>query len=244
MLYLIGTGLFYLNDLPLRAVDLLSKADEVFMENYTNLIDMSFLGSLEKAIGKKITLIGREETENESILADADKKTVCLLVPGDPLAATTHMSLILACRKSGIKTRVVHASSIFSAIAETGLSLYKFGATVSIPLYEKNFTPDSFFDGIKNNLDKGFHTLVLLEARSEKEFVDANTAVELIKNIEKRKGLKIIDWRNVLYASRLGSDESKIGFTEKPDVGLKPPISLVIPGRLNEIEKEALDSIN
>ena len=60
MLYLIGTGLYYLNDLPLRALEKLKNCDDVFLERYTNLNDISFLEQLENQIGKKIDIIERE----------------------------------------------------------------------------------------------------------------------------------------------------------------------------------------
>ncbi|MCL4406843.1 diphthine synthase, partial [Candidatus Parvarchaeota archaeon] len=68
MLYLIGTGLFYLNDLPLRAVDVLKSADKVFLERYTNVTDVSYLGELEKTIGKKIEILERQKVEDEYLV--------------------------------------------------------------------------------------------------------------------------------------------------------------------------------
>lgn len=243
MLYLIGTGLFYLNDLPLRAIDVLKSADAVFLERYTNVTDVSYLSELEKNIGRKIEIIGRQKTEDEYLVKLASESKVCLLIPGDPLAATTHMSLLVSCKSKGIKTGVIHASSIFSAVAETGLSLYKFGTTVSIPIYEENFAPESFFDGIEENMRIGLHTLILLEARSEEVFLGVKDAVEILKRIENKKGKKIIDWSKVLYVSRLGSENCKIGFAESAPNGLKPPISLVVPGKLNKIEEDTIKEI-
>ncbi len=243
MLYLIGTGLFYLNDLPLRAVDVLKSADKVFLERYTNVTDVSYLGELEKIIGKKIEILERQKVEDEYLVKLATGSKVCLLIPGDPLAATTHLSLLVSCKSKGIKTDVIHASSIFSAVAETGLSLYKFGMTVSIPIYEENFAPDSFFDGIDENLKMGLHTLVLLEARSEEIFLGVNDAVEILKKIENKREKKAIDWSKVLYVSRLGSENCKIGVAEHAPNDLKPPISLVIPGKLNKVEEETIKEI-
>ncbi|MCL5106660.1 MAG: diphthine synthase [Candidatus Parvarchaeota archaeon] len=241
MLYLIGTGLYYLNDLPFRALDELKKCDEVMLERYTNLNDISFLEKLEKEIGKKIDIVGRELIESDTVIEKAIKETIAVLVPGDPLAATTHFSLIQACREKGIQTTVMHSSSIFTAISETGLSLYKFGGTTSIPIYSEHFHPESFFEVIEKNIKCGYHSLVLLEVRSNAEFVSPFEAVEIIKRLESKKGIKIIDWENVIAVSKIGSDGQRIvNVNGKGFKDLEPPCSLIIPGNLNENEREAL----
>ncbi|MCL4391184.1 MAG: diphthine synthase [Candidatus Parvarchaeota archaeon] len=244
MLYLIGTGLYYLNDLPLRAIDKLRECDEVFLENYTNLTDIKFKDELEKEVGKKISIVGREPVESEMIIRKAAEKNIALLVPGDPFAATTHFSLVQECKENNIYVKVIHASSIFSAVGETGFSLYKFGGTTSIPLYTEIFRPESFFDVIEKNIGCGYHTLVLLEVKDENKFVSPSEAEKILKEIEKKKGEKIIDWENVIAVSRLGSEMQEITATGKDDFqNLKPPCSLIIPGKLNENEIAAIKLI-
>ena len=66
------------------------------------------------------------------------------LVVGDPFCATTHSDLFLRAIKLGIKVQVVHNASIMNAIGATGLMLYRFGETVSIPFYQGNWRPYSF----------------------------------------------------------------------------------------------------
>ncbi|MEM0144080.1 MAG: hypothetical protein QXL94_09115, partial [Candidatus Parvarchaeum sp.] len=155
-----------------------------------------------------------------------------------------HFSLIQECKTKGIEVMVIHSSSIFSAAAETGLSLYKFGGTTSIPIYSEHFHPESFFEVIEKNIKCGYHSLVLLEVRSSKEYVSPAMAIEIIKNIENKKGTKTIDWKNVIAMSRMGSEDQRIVKAEDEEImHLEPPCSLVIPGKLNENEKEALRSI-
>ncbi len=241
MLYLIGTGLYYLNDLPLRAIDELKKCDEVLLERYTNLNDITFLENLEKEIGKKIEIVGRETMESNLIVDKAINEKIAVLVPGDPLAATTHFSLIQECKARNIKIQIIHSSSIFSAVGETGLSLYKFGGTTSIPIYSEHFHPESFFEIIEKNIKCNYHSLVLLEVKNNEEFVSPKKAVGILKDIENKRGLKIIDWENVIAISKMGSVNQRIVNINDNDVnGLEPPCSLVIPGELNENEKDAL----
>lgn len=49
-----------------------------------------------------------------------------------------------------------------NAIGCTGLQLYSFGETVSIPYWKDGWQPDSFFDKIESNFSRGLHTLCLL----------------------------------------------------------------------------------
>ena len=245
MLYLIGTGLYYLNDLPLRAINELKECDEILLERYTNLNDISFLEELEKKVGKKIEVIRREVMESDAILKKASKEKLAVLIPGDPLAATTHFSLIQECKNLEIKIKILHSSSIFTAVGETGLSMYKFGGTTSIPIYSENFHPESFFEIIQKNIECGYHSLVLLDVKNKEEFVEPYKAIQILKEIERKKDLKIVDWENVIAISKIGSDCQKIVKASNIEIkNLEPPCSLIIPGKLNENEKEALGVIN
>ncbi|MCW1301757.1 MAG: diphthine synthase [Candidatus Parvarchaeota archaeon] len=237
MIYLIGTGLYYLNDIPLRAVDLLKKADEVFLERYTNLNDLSCMEEIERTIGKTIKIKGRDFFESEEPIRIGKAKDIAILVPGDPLAATTHISLVAGAKKAGIEVKVVHASSIFTAAGSTGLSLYKFGAVTSIPMYHERFNITSFIDTIRRNKQNGLHSLVLLEALDESRFVSEKEAVEAIK----RNGEDIIDENKVIVLSRIGSEDEKISMFKRIDEPLKPPLSLIIPGDISKIEEENMN---
>lgn len=46
---------------------------------------------------------------------------------------------------------VIHNASVMGAVASCGLQLYNFGQTVSIPLWEENWEPDSFHEKIRVN---------------------------------------------------------------------------------------------
>src|SRR3989344_4603218 len=166
MLYLIGLGLDW-KDISLKALEVLNKCDEVYLENYTSLSGFTIL-QLEKLIGKKVKILDRKKTEEGMpFLKEAHLKDVALLVHGDPLSATTHFEILTEAKKKNLETKIIHAPSIFTAIAETGLSLYRFGKVASIPIPEKNFSPESFFDILKENLVIGAHTLFLLDLKPD-----------------------------------------------------------------------------
>jgi diphthamide biosynthesis methyltransferase len=87
------------------------------------------------------------------------------LPPPAPLSATTHTDLILRAKAIGVKVEVVHNASAVGAAASCGLQLYQFGYTVSIPLFEGSWRPDSFYHRIGYNAKGGMHTLCLLDIK-------------------------------------------------------------------------------
>lgn len=57
------------------------------------------------------------------------------------------------------------------AVATCGLQLYRYGYTVSIPFFEGEWKPDSFYDRIKYNSLGGMHTLCLLDIKVQRILV-------------------------------------------------------------------------
>ncbi|MCD6402845.1 MAG: diphthine synthase, partial [Candidatus Aenigmarchaeota archaeon] len=168
-LYFISIGLYDEKDLSLRAVEVARNCDVLFTELYTQPLNTT-VKQLEKIIGKKITELSRKDVEEgfQKIIQLAKEKNVGLLVGGDAFCATTHALLRVEAVKAGVETKVVHGSSIFSAISECGLHVYKFGKTVTFPLPEKVSMPVSVYETVKMNLANGLHTLILLDLDKEK----------------------------------------------------------------------------
>ena len=65
----------------------------------------------------------------------------------------------------GVKVEVIHNASVMGAVGSCGLQLYNFGQTVSIPFFEENWRPTSFYPKIKYNRLGGMHTLCLLDIK-------------------------------------------------------------------------------
>jgi diphthine synthase len=252
MLTLVGLGLNDEKDLTIKGMEEAKKADKVYIELYTSYWHGN-LKNLEKSIGKKIGILQRKDLEENSkkILDEAKKENVLIFVPGDPLVATTHSSLFLESRKSKIKTKIIHNSSIISAIAETGLHIYKFGPSVTIPFPEKTKgkLPESIYEIIKMNKARGLHTLCLLDVVSEEnKFMSSEEAINILLDIEnKRKEGVFTKDTEILVASCLGSDKPLMIFDKiqnllKKKIKEKPSV-LIIPGILHFTEKEFLISI-
>jgi diphthine synthase len=242
ILLLIGMGLWDEKDISLRGLEELKSCDVVFAEQYTGSRQENSLERLEKLADKKIIVVGREEVEaEEKILKEALSKKVALLVPGDPLISTTHISLKLSAEKRGIKTAVVHSSSILTAaIGECGLQAYKLGKPCTLALWSKGYEPTSSYDVITENKERGLHSVVFLDLKER--CMEASEALEQLLKIEKEK--KRLGEFHTVVLSRVGSSEQKITYG-KPEELLKkplgkPPFILVIPGKLHFMEEEAL----
>lgn len=246
MLTLIGMGIWDEKDISLRGLEELKECEIAFAERYTHFGSESTIKNLEKLANKKIIVLSREDVEGENKVLDAaETRSVCLLVGGDPMISTTHVSLILAAHKRNIQTRIVHASSIFTAaVGETGLQIYKFGKTVTLPFWRENYKPTTTYDVIVQNKSLGLHTMVFLDIAEK--MMDAREALEILGRIEKEKKKRIARSRDsVVVLSRIGSDSQIISFGKisellERDLGF-PPFILILPGKLHFLEEEALE---
>ena len=238
-LSLISIGLTDEKDLSIRAIEEARGCDRLYAELYTMKLETTIAG-LEEAIRKPVTplLRGDLEEKADAILTEAKKGKVGILVGGDCLSATTHISLIVDAKKRGIEARVIHGSSIFTAIAETGLSLYKFGRTVTMPLPEKG-PVDTVIKTVGENLEHGLHTLILLDLDVEtSRYVTVNDALSAL--IEAGLDASTL----VVGVARLGSMSQRItagtaAEAKKLEFG-EPPHSIVVPASLHFLEEEAL----
>lgn len=236
MLYLIGLGLGSEKSLTIEGLEAAKKCD-CFFESYTSKYES--LENLEKLVGKKIAILKRGDVEecSQKILDSAKKKDTALFVIGDPLAATTHIDLVIEAKKQKIPLKIIHNASIFSTIAECGLQLYKFGKAATIPFTKQT---ESVKDTIEGNRKLGLHTLLLLDLDAEKEkFMTVSKALEiLLEN-------KIISEKEKLIAAHI-SENSQI-FYGIPEELMKKKIDipsvLVMPGKLHFMEKEFLEML-
>lgn len=252
MLTLIGLGLHDEKDMSLRGLEEAKKADKVYLELYTT-IWFGDVKKLEDMIGKKIEILKRKDLEEnlEKILKEAKENKIVILVGGDPLVATTHSALITGARKNDVKVKIIHNSSIISAIAESGLHIYKFGPCVTIPFPEKTKgkLPESVYNIIKMNKARGLHTLCLLDLDMEdNKIMSVKEGLEILLKIEEMRKEDVIKLKEkVVVLSMIGSENSKIFFEEVEELlrkDIKLPAVIIFPGILHFTEKEFLDLIS
>jgi diphthine synthase len=247
-LIFIGLGLYDEKDISLKGIEEIKNCDIVFAEFYTSILAGTNLKKIEKKIGKKIEVLSREDTEKgKKILEFAEKKDVAFLTCGDPMSATTHIDLRLNSLKMGINTKIIHGSSIFTAVPGLlGLQNYKFGRTTTLAYPDKDYFPTSPYSIIDINKKLGLHTLVLLDIQAEKKiFMTANDAMKLLLEMEEKiKGNVFKQDSIICVVARAGSDEPVVSagiIKDLIDRDFGPPLhTIVVPGKLHFMEFEAL----
>lgn len=246
-LNIMGIGLNDEKDITLKGLELVKKADFVYLENYTSKLNCD-LSYLEKLYGKKIILADRKLVEmdaEKTILQQAREKEVTFLVTGDVFSATTHMDLYLRAKKLGIKTKIVHNASVLTAIGVTGLQLYKFGKITSIPLENKNVEVP--YDVLKSNQKNNLHTLFILDLKpNSNDSLSVNDAIRYLLKVELKKGEKVLtDNTLCIGCAKLGSLDQIIKAGKANDL-LKFDFKngmhcLIVPSKqLHFMEEEAL----
>jgi diphthine synthase len=231
MLYLIGLGLED-DEITLKGRKALENVDKAFAEFYTNTETVD-LESLEKSTGTEIEKLSREEVEQKDrIIESAEKQDTAFLVSGDPLTATTHYDIKHRAEQKGIDTKVVHAPSIFTSIAETGLNVYKFGRTVTLP---EDSAPESVTEHIEKNDSVGLHSLILLDINYDGSDA-AEKLIDIDSSLAGREAL-------VLERANQSSQEIRSGkLSEISSMDLSnPPHCLIIVGETSHMEEEFLE---
>lgn len=245
MFYLIGSGLWRGDDISVRGAEMCRKSSKVYLDEYTRAFEPNELEKLEEIIGKKVIKLDRNELEEAlSFIKESEREDVCLIVPGDPLVATTHITIIEECIKRKIKYEIVHGGSIFTALpGECGLMVYKMGGSCTIPMREKKIVPYSVYDKILSNRERGFHTLVFLDTSPHKE-MEVSEALEIMGEIEREKNQKLFDEESkIIVGARVGSYEQKIIYgkvSEIKKMKFETPCTLIVPGKLHFSEEDFL----
>ncbi len=246
MLWFVGLGISGFKSIPSEGLDILSKADIVYLEQFTSPIRKSDFTKIKNATKGEFKSAKRWLVEDgNEILRNAKKKKVVLLSYGDPYIATTHIELRTRAIKEKIKTYSIHASSsLTSMIGECGLHFYKIGRIATIMSEMKSLTTPYYI--IYKNIIEGNHTVLLLEYNQDKDFfLDPKDALTGLLETEKGQRRNVISSSTyAIIASRIGFKNQsiisgKISSLKKKDFG-KPPHTVIIPGRLHFTESDAL----
>lgn len=239
-LYFIGLGLGDEKDITLKGLNIIKKADKIYLEEYTSKLVSSTKKDLEKFYGKKIISANRDLVENKAegtILKDAKDKDVAFLIIGDPFSATTHIDLKLRADELGIKIEIISNTSIINSVGITGLDLYKFGRITTIPFENKNIK--SPYQIVKKNLKNNMHTLVLLDLDpANNKYMTVNEGIGYLL----RQGLS----KNQLCigCGGIGGENPDIKSGKAKDLVKKKfnkfPQCLTVISKLHFMEEEAL----
>ena len=250
VLSLVGFGTSDENGVTLAGLAQLKTCGRIFAESYTNLVPSGTLQRLEKLAGKPIALLSREQVEGEKTILAAlsQHASIALVVSGDPMIATTHISLILAAKKAGADVKISHAASILSAaIGESGLQAYKFGKTVTLAYWRENYKPMAAYDVIAENLSRGLHTLLLLDIDEKLGPMKPSAAASLLLEMEKTGGKKLlVPETKIVLLQGVGWEKARREFAEIRELAgaakrdLSSPAVIIIPAKLHFLEEEFL----
>lgn len=168
-------------------------------------------------------------------------------MPGDPFIATTHDSLRVEAIRKGVEVKVVNSLSVLTLIqSRLGLQAYRFGKTVTL-VYPDYFKPYSTIETIYENLNRGLHTIVLLDLRLEHgKAMTIHEAVEILLKLDDELenrlddslaiGVARLSWRDERIQADLLPRLRKYYFPP-------PPHSLVIVSNPLPVEIEGLKLI-
>jgi diphthine synthase len=244
VLTFVGLGLYDLRDISVKGLECVRDADAVYLEAYTSRLSGCTLSEMEDFYGKEIQVLSRHDVEvdPEPLLERAGTSDVVFLMGGDPMVSTTHIDLrIRACLK-GITTKVIHGSSISTAVCGlTGLQNYRFGKSCSLPFPHGSWFPMTPIKVIMENLEHDLHTLVYLDIQEDR-FMTIPEAVALLEEMAGRTGTAIPLYVGV---ARAGSDNPVIragdaSTLQSTDFGL-PLHILAVPASLHVMEREYLE---
>ncbi|QSZ67764.1 diphthine synthase [Methanofollis aquaemaris] len=245
MLTFIGLGLFDENDVSVKGLEQIRRADYVFLECYTSVLTGTTIERMEEFFGKEVKTLGRDDVEGhpEDFLRLAQDSDVAFLTAGDPMVSTTHIDLRIRAADMGIRTAVVHGASIVSAVCGlTGLQNYRFGKSCSLPFPYGKWAPKTPVEVIEHNMAENLHTLVYLDIQPER-YMRVPEAVGFLEEMAAERGLSIPVYVGV---ARAGSAEPMVaagtaGDLAKVDFG-DPLHILVVPAELHHMEREYLET--
>ena len=231
MLYLIGLGLDN-GEITQKGINALESVEKAYAEFYTNTETVD-LEKLSEETETEIKKLSREQVEQEDkIIESARKQDTAFLVSGNALTATTHYEIKHRAEKEGLEVEVVHAPSIFTSISETGLNVYKFGRTVTLP---EDFAPDSITEHIGKNDSIGLHTLVLLD-------IDYDAADAAEKLIDLDEGLED---RRAVVLERANNNDQNISLSTLEELAERefgsPPHCIILVGETSHMEEDFVE---
>lgn len=248
MLKLVGLGLGSPDYFTRAALRELEKSDVVYLDTYTGFLEEGAVSELRALLGDRLVLAARKDLEEGSrrLVELAEEMDVSVAVPGDPLIATTHSSLLVEAARRGVVWRVVHGVSVFSAaISRSGLSAYRFGRTVTVPKRAGSEEYEGIYRTIASNFELGLHTLVLLD--TAEGGLAAQEAIRSLLEVEASLGSDVLSRSPVMALARIGLEGEAVACGDAELVARSslppPPHVLIVPGRLHFAEREFLELV-
>ena len=231
---------------------ILREADLVYVETYTVpgsewLVDFS-----REVAGDRVIVAPRIQLEDRihEIIEAARSKKVVILVPGDPLIATTHKSVLVESAKRGVLFRVIPGvSGVCASMSLSLLDFYKFGRTITVPGPWRMVRAFSILDYIYSNACIGLHTLALLDISQEGVQLSPSKAAEIIMDLEENAETRLLGKMPVIVIERAGLEGERVTVYAEleslryDNIHWREPASIVIPGHMSPIEIEHVKEV-
>jgi len=249
LLVLVGAGLRR-SQLTKEAEEVISGADVVLVDTYT-MPAARWLLEAARELNPAAKEATRTDLEDNSanIIDLAKTLDVVIIVPGDPLIATTHSSLVVEGKRKGVEVKVVSGvSGVCSMESLLGLHFYKFGRTVTLPGPWRGVSADEAAIELLGNLCRGLHTILLLDVSPEGNSLKPSEGLRelresLVKLLQEGQ-LSLISKLLVLLVSIDDQVHVKRLRLDAPLRDYEVPVgSLVVPGRLHVSEREFLQYV-
>lgn len=257
MLEFVGLGLYDTHSITERGAAAVAAADHVCLEGYTSVLAGASVDELAAHHDRDIEVLERADLERHPgpLLDRAERDHVVILVGGDPMVATTHVDLRLRAIERGIETAVVHGTSAATAAAGLcGLQARRFGKATTIPApghFGDDGVPPSVLETIDDNRERGLHTLAYLDIDLGDGAIgggDDHRSLLADRCLDATRAASALAASRpellAVVVARAGSDDPQVEadtVSMLADRAFGPPLHLlVVPGRLHELEAEAL----
>lgn len=249
-LALVGLGTQGTESIPIGAIEFARRCDHLYADVYTSPWPEGLLAQVAKLIGREPAPASRTLLEDgRKILEESSKADTAVMCIGDPLVATTHMTLRLRALELGLPVKVFYAAGILTAVfGETGLHPYKLGRVITLV----RSTPSalgSVYAAVKETLSLGLHVLLLMEYSHDEGFsLRPNDGLKMLSEVEASYRLGVFsDDRLLVVVSRLGRPDQSVIAGRLSDLASmdfgSPPHSILVPGSLHYTESDALRAL-
>ena len=227
MLYFISTPIGNLNDISLRAIDVIRSSDYLYAEDTRNT------KKLLKFINLKVKLKSfhehNEHKASSEIIENLKEGKIVSIVSdaGTPVISDPGYKLIQICLKENIKyTLIPGPSSVLSSLVMSGLSPDRFSFYGFIP--RKAGDQNRFFETLSNDLK----TSIVFESPKRIK----KTLINLQKFVGKNRKISLCKEMTKIYEDVFrGKISEIIKDIENDQINLKGELVLVIDGANNKI---------
>ena len=228
MLYFISTPIGNLNDISLRAIDVIRSSDYLYAEDTRNI--KKLLNFINLKVKSKSFHEHNENKVSLEIIQNLKNGNIVSIVSdaGTPVVSDPGYKLIQICLKENIKyTLIPGPSSVLSSLVMSGLSPDRFSFYGFIP--RKAGDQDRFFETLSNDVK----TSIVFESPKRIK----KTLINLQKFVGKNRKISLCKEMTKIHEDVFrGKISEIIKDIENDQINLKGELVLVIEGADNKID--------